>query len=78
MRARSIGGSDNGGGLPGYLRPRKPPREWVSPDAQEEVFKPIINITSQQIIEEKRESIERYGEKPTRYMRPVDFVIYDP
>ena len=33
---------------------------------------------TEKIVEEKRASVERYGEKPTRYMRPVDFVIYDP
>ena len=58
--------------------PRKPPRPWVSPDRTEETFHPRISEMTEKIIEEKRASVERYGEKPTRYMRPVDFVIYDP
>lgn len=59
---------------------KKPPRPWVvSPDREaEETFHPRINELSERIIKEKRLSKERYGEKPTRYMRPVDFVIYDP
>ena len=74
-RSRSMGRSNNSS----YMLPRKLPRGWdASPDAHEETFYPKVNERSNQIIEEKRSSIERYGEKPTRYIRPVDFVIYDP
>ena len=59
--------------------PKKPPREWLSPERYlEETFHPQISEMTSKIIEEKRSSLERYGEKPTRYIRPVDFVIYDP
>ena len=61
------------------MMPRKLPRAWASPDRDEdETFRPQISEMSAKIIEEKRLSIERHGEKPTRYIRPVDFVVYDP
>lgn len=61
------------------MMPRKPPRAWASPErAEEETFQPQISEMTAKIIEEKRLSVERNGEKPTRYIRPVDFVIYDP
>jgi len=57
--------------------PKRPPREWYNPDEQS-TFHPQINDKSIQIVKEKRVSEERSGEKPTRLMRPVEFLIYDP
>lgn len=58
-----------------YMNPRKPP-EPMKHD-EKATFKPHIDERTKLIIKEKREAHE-IDDQPTRYLRPVDFVIYDP
>ena len=68
--------SNDTGGIPAYLLPKKQPRDdWQN---NETTFHPQISEKSQQIVHEKRISEERSGERPTKLMRPVEFLIYDP
>ncbi len=57
------------------MNPRKPPEVWSV--EEEPTFKPQIDEKTKMIIKEKRATHE-IDDQPTRYLRPVDFVIYDP
>ncbi|TNV80067.1 hypothetical protein FGO68_gene102 [Halteria grandinella] len=60
-----------------YQNPKKAPQIPYTEAQKETVFQPQISVGTKKLIQEKRSSLEE-EEQPTRYLRPVDFVIYDP